>query len=854
MAAHEGPQLAVSDTPVALPKLDEAQEYEKILSISDEIFSGAHPRLKVPQQFVRKVLPRTFQNSVVTNAQITMVEAPESKAQQPNPSTPRPTNTQSASSTNPTSGGRSAGGPSRVAPNLSSEIDPIFLTKSDGLVRAEIQLQRQRVERALREQVDQRRLEARQRPSTQEAKPDFDVSDVLIKALRIVMPMPSIDVHKANGTTPPSDSFDENSFYSSQAPDSPQRVDIEDASLDSERQVHPVDTDDLAIDVPGNRCSDELQRLEAANTDLMDIDVQESIADKHLPSQTQQPSNSSVHATPSEKYPSMRDPDDTFDEPEYSPPEPDMPAIGRRDSREYRGEIFGQRRRANDKLADRRYIGRRLLSPPADVRVIRNHITSPAAPQPSRVSPLAVAKVASVQQPRYAQPDDVERIPTGQDSERTSPEHPAELHMQRKRRRLRSRPRTRSRRIPPHRQPMDSPEPFIKDEPVSPPPFVDIPSATPGRSRQPQERAVYIDLPSPRYTPAMDRRDQPIREPAYELDRYGTIRDYDAPIEANITRTVSRLDSRKPTQDLRRVASLHHARLPETSREYREPATGVNPRPVRAVSYAVIERPVHERARYYDEVVPSYTRRYAPVGELPPSPGFHETYLDEETSPRLLGPTQRRIVVDEHGNHYEAVSAPKVQPMPPPPSRVAKTDSYNERVHLRNAGIRANSIIEDPYGDRRYIQEMPPPVYRRVVDYPRGALDDRRPYPRQFEEREPIIRSSSAVLDFPPRHATYIEEREVSRERLLRMPSSRPPPSRYDDARDVQRVQSVRPGGREVSVYVDNEDRHSREYVERPVYASSRPLREDGFFEDDDPSGMILDGAREVVQRIPQPY
>ena len=425
MAAPEGPQLAVSDTPVTLPKLDEpeVQEYEKILSISDEIFSGTHPRLKVPQQFVRKVPPRTFQNSVVTNARITTVEAPESKAQQPNAPTPRPTNTQSASSTNPTSGGRSAGGPSRGAPNLSSEIDPIFLTKSDDLVRAEIQLQRQRVERALREQVDQKRLEARQRPSAQEAKPDFDVSNVLIKALQIVMPMPSI-VHKANGTTPPSDSFDENSFYSSQAPDSPQRVDVEHASPDSEQQIHPVDTDDLAI-----RCSDELQLLEAANADLMNIDMQEPIADKHIPSRKQQAPNFSFHAAPSEKYSLIRDPDDTFDEPEYSPPEPDMPAIDRRDSREYRGEIFGQRRRANDKFADRRYIGRRLLSPTADVRIVRNHITSPAAPQPSRVSPLAVAKVASVQQPRYAH--DVERIPTGQDSERTSPEPPVELLVQR---------------------------------------------------------------------------------------------------------------------------------------------------------------------------------------------------------------------------------------------------------------------------------------------------------------------------------------------------------------------------------------------------------------------------------------
>ncbi|KAA8571886.1 hypothetical protein EYC84_001838 [Monilinia fructicola] len=39
-----------------------------------------------------------------------------------------------------------------------SEINPILLEKSDDLIKAEIQLQRQRLERALREQMDQHRL------------------------------------------------------------------------------------------------------------------------------------------------------------------------------------------------------------------------------------------------------------------------------------------------------------------------------------------------------------------------------------------------------------------------------------------------------------------------------------------------------------------------------------------------------------------------------------------------------------------------------------------------------------------------------------------------------------------------
>lgn len=859
MAASDTPPVPVTGAPGALSPVDEVKEYEKILRISDEIFAGTHPRLKVPPQFVRKGPPRTLQTpTTTTTASAEPAGTPQAKSVS---SAPQATSAAATSS----STAPSAGASTRVAPKPTSEIDPIFLTKSDDLIRAEIQLQRQRVERVLREQLEQRKLETRQKASAQEARPDFDVTDVLNKALEIVKPLPPSDVHGANGTTAPSDPFDENSFYSSRAPDSPQH---EPGSSESERQGPPQDPEGaLPADVPVGRRSDGLPRLEAAEAGVPNPDTQGSLynaTDKPTLSQShQQPIPAAAPAAPADRYAVPREPEEPLDEPEYSPPEPDIPpALDNNNNRDhheyYPREASDPRKRSYERPAERGRMGQHSFSPASDVRIVRNHITSPAAPQPSRVSPLAMAKMPSVP-PHRPQDYRQERVPTDPYSGRTSPEVPVQPLMPRKRRRLQE-PRDRPGPAAPRRHAADSPEPYIKEEPASPPPFTDVPPASGGRSRPPQERPVYIDVTSPRYTPTIDRREAISRESVYEYDRYGNnARDYDAPMEA---RTASRMGTRRPArdnQDLRRVASLHHARQPEVlSREYGEP-----PRSMRASSYAVIERPTHhERARYYEETVPSYTRRYAPVEELPPSPRFRETYVDEEPPPpRVVEPPPRRIVVDEYGNqYYETVPASKVRAMPPPPpTRVAKVDDYNERAHVRNGSVRATSIVDDPYGDRRYVHEMPPPppaTYRRVVDYPRSVVEERRPYPHPVAEREPAYRSSSVVVDYAPRQQTYVEDPEMPRERVVRMSSVRPPANRYDEPREAipHRVPSVRPGGHEVSGYADDELRQPREYVDRPVYTSGRPVRDERYYEEEDAGRMVLDGSGEGMHRGPQRY
>ncbi|KAE8355269.1 hypothetical protein BDV28DRAFT_51012 [Aspergillus coremiiformis] len=827
-------QLPAGSIATGLPKNEEVREFEKILKISDDIFTGTHPRLKVPQQFVRKPASRNPPTSTPT--QVKASERPRSSTWNVPHPIPTPSKPASALTTNSGDGLSGTTGPSRIVPKPTSEIDPIFLTKSDDLVRAELQLQRQRVERALREQLEQKRQESRQKASVQDAKPDFDVSDVLNKAFEMVRPSPSID---GPGAGAPSDSFDENSFYSSRAPDSPQQGDQQKPS-----PAPPSNSDEHVTDAPAENYSDELQRLEALNRTESDQDMQDTypVADHRMPYQKQpRPAEADVAV---HKYQEPQ-PTEAFEEPEYSPPAPGVAPMERGENwdpqRGYPGAA--KRRGPETRQPDRARHANRLNSPGEDVRVVRNHITSPAAPRPSRVSPLAVAKVPSVHQHKVSRPE------YGAEHQ-ASPDAPPQQLMPRKRRRLHE-DRDRSRAITYRMQAGAPDETYIKEEPVSPPPFADASPAY--RSRPPQERPIYIDIASPHYTPVIERREPQIRDPAYEVDAY------DIRGDSGITRTVSRLSTRRPVrddQDLRRVASLHQARQPEYAREYIDQTS---PHAMRAASYAIVERPPLDRTRYYDELAPPPTRRYVPAGESPTSLQYQEAYYDEEPPSRMMAPPTRRIVVDEQGNqYYETVPAPRIQAMPPPSSRIPipRSEVYDDHPSVRYTSVRAPSVLEDPYGTRRYVQDMPPPqgAYRRVPDFARPAPSERRPCVAPFDEREPLPRSASVqVTDYSTRRPHYIEETEIPRERIVRMPSVRPPTTRYDEPREViQRVESARPAGRDVSVYMEDDPRRPREYIERPVYLSARPVaREERYYDSGEPERVVIDGG---PHRVPQRY
>lgn len=876
----------------------EMTEYKKILNIRDQIFSGSHPRLKVPPHVIRKISPRSAHtpSSSAPHAPASqegqgvepVVDAEEgvndaslytAEAEEAEPSALAAADFGSTHAPAPVSASKPA-----------SEIDPIFLTKSDDLIRAEIQLQRQRIERGIRDQYEQQKLGATQRPLQQESKPDFNVADVLAKAFELVKPITISDREAANPNVAASDSFDENSFYSSKAPDSPPHAEQSPASPASDKQTRPMEVEIPDADIRVDRRVSDAREYDPADYNPANVDTQpprygltrrshENVAMRDV-----SPGPAGIADHPA-----------TYDEPEYSPPGPKGPSTRERGPQDYSPQASrSMRKRPSYRASGNGQDFQRDIPAPAPhaPRVVNNHITSPAAPQPSKVSPLAVSRVSSMQGRQGDQARQGEKVSGGQASGRSSPEGPSQPLMSRKRRRVQE---TREKpRYTTQRRAAESPEiPYIKPEPESPPPLADVPvSSSYPRARGARRAApIEMDLEEPtRYAPVTERRERDrVAAPAYDDDRYGKNYDMESSAaDVAVPRSPSGMAYRRPlreARDLRRVASLQNARQAEYVQDYGE--AEFEPRYTRASSYAVAnERPAAtERSQYYEEpppAQPSYGRRYVTGPVSPPSPRFREDYAE---APRAMAPPQRRVVVDADGNrYYESVpAAPKVAAHPPS-SRYTRAEEYEDGPSMRSGSVRAVSVMEHPYGERRYRQEMPPPPpppagYRRAApEYSRSVAPEPLVYSSDAEPRRaaaPALRSGSVqVVDYPTRRGgpSYIEdEAHYPREEVARVPSARPPPSRYEEAPQpreaVHRMQSVRPAGREMSVYVDDPAARPRqEYLpmERMGYgpatattaaAAARPV-EEGYYDDEEPPPKMAveRGGPEMVRRVSRRY
>lgn len=167
-------------------QLRELDQYEKIVRLRDLIVSGAHPSIKVPEELLPGM--KLARDPAIAGI-------PPSHPVQG-------------------TGGFASGHPSEGT--QSSRFDPTFLERSDELVRAEIQLERQRIERALKDEVESRRV---RKITKAELCSELDLSAVLSTAMTLVeagsAPLKTDTVIAANNEDA-SDSFDDNTFYSSQ--------------------------------------------------------------------------------------------------------------------------------------------------------------------------------------------------------------------------------------------------------------------------------------------------------------------------------------------------------------------------------------------------------------------------------------------------------------------------------------------------------------------------------------------------------------------------------------------------------------------------------------------------------------
>ena len=347
---------------------------------------------------------------------------------------------------------------------------------------------------------------------------------------------------------------------------------------------------------------------------------------------------------------------------------------------------------------------------------------------------------------------------------------------------------------------MRSPEPYIKEEPQSPPPFTEL---------QPSKRRALQSLPND--VEVMSPRESARMQPVY-------YREYDEPTSPTVIHAPQRRPQRED-QDLRRVASLQYARRPYSpgggggGEVYAAPSEF---RPVHAASHAYVDRPevpVFREPSSRASMAPRYIRdrSRSPIYEPMPPP--------------------RRIVVDQYGNKYYAAPI-DARESAAPPSRRVEIDPYYERAITREPTVRApvrSEIYEDELGQRMPPPPPPPPPSRRYLEA-EPELIEARPSRQREASRRPV------EIEYRPQE--IVERRPVPQYEEMGPPqympsraySVRPEVVRKEIPEGYVRHESIQPGSirasaqpryREVSlVHQESSDRYAmappknRRYVE----------------------------------------
>lgn len=211
MASTVPPAPHLNGSGVAPDPRHEAEFLDKLLQIRDQVFASKHPRIHLPPAVLERVAPRptpqqppsqpAFPRAPVNNAPASIhpPQNPPRSEIPPQNQAPKTDFGSTAQTARPFS-----------AKPTSSGIDPVLLTKSDHLIRAELQLKRQQIERAIKDQFD--RKGRGNEASADDREPYVDVDAALAKAQALVKPLSALQpAAQSEGST----SFDENSYYSS---------------------------------------------------------------------------------------------------------------------------------------------------------------------------------------------------------------------------------------------------------------------------------------------------------------------------------------------------------------------------------------------------------------------------------------------------------------------------------------------------------------------------------------------------------------------------------------------------------------------------------------------------------------
>ncbi|KAK5131026.1 hypothetical protein LTR08_001376 [Meristemomyces frigidus] len=760
---------------IAAPAAEDEELHAQLMRLQDEVLAGTHAQFKLPPAVVAQlkaawsvpevavagaVAAAVAVNGAAHTANHHQLQSPHAKPNRlPGLHAPAPPSTATHGATSAYAA-KAAG------------LDPIFLQKSDSLVRAEAQLKRQRIERDLQAQVEQRRHAARDRDPGFEAPARIDMNAVLRAAWIRVTPATGLKAARAASVA----SFDDDDYYSSRAPS------------EWSSDPSPRTGSDKGADGP------------AADSERLDANPQAAESSRYAQKRVL-PGSAIAHADKDRPHVYTNEPEEVYEveddeDDEYIPPDAAAfksvrGGIGRRqttppedDNSDYEpGEITHESAVPTPNVQP--------AHPASGVPVIRNHLTHIAAPQPNRVSPLATAKGPNIElelvngrpeivqkpqphpQHRFApmqsrastaSPSGTGAAGSGKKTRRTKKrkrEFQNEGHKppaKKGRREREGRERVAARALSPVAVPGLQMEPYIKDEPVSPPPFDAAPLAPMYQQQDYRRAPVEVPLPDAglqrRYVedPAPDAAGSALRH-EYPLPASPSVAMETSP---NAYRTVQR-----DTQDLRRVASLQYAQRPPSPTQQALYSPAVQYRAASAVygeqrplqSARDPAEPAVDGPRYRD--VPAragvqYARAPSPPRVLEYRDSYSRVPSPAVMAPPPPPPPARRIVVDQYGNRYYAAEPA------PPPSRASLAPrlepGYERAVSRMSVAYAPQYELGDPRMPPPPTRREPPVEYVDASGYRVAREYSTRPVEgaRYAEQQQPI--SSSPLYQQVPRY------------------------------------------------------------------------------------------------------
>lgn len=805
----------------------QAAFYQQLLQLRDAVLSDRHPRFKLPATVKQKLqsgntittssafessqaLPGLLTNGFDARGQ----ESFNTASQSDEYSLQQKQNAQAFADNQAAHASQAPG--MKTAP--SNIFDPVLLTKSDDLIRAETQLKRQRIEKKLKEQAEQRK-------HVSEPHALMNMPEILHKAWELVKPISGLKP-LANAPTAASDSFDENSYYSSQVNDW-----SSEASADSRRE----DAAPVKSSVPD--VATTMATGPASNTPLFQQYQSQGergqVKQAPLPRATEiapLEEDTSLYANDTEgAYDAERE-----DSEEYSPPAAEAFSGADGDAMDLDDDgvsvSFGDEGMASDITTDSsEFVPEEPTIPSPQVPVIKNHLNHIVAPQPSRVSPLTTTKVSGSRQrgaygplvnqihepitpgsdplyaaaaPRNGMVASEESTTSPRNSGHQSPVVPLAKKQRHKKKWRReadaaeARGKARKKRereqnataaataattaigtVGPTATAATaavaaSPEPYIKAEPVSPPPLGMVPEQGSAHGRRPAQQQLPPDVeivqpydfrPRPRQT---YHQEPPPPQP--QAVQYGS------PASPVLPSPGSYRRSRRDDQDLRRVASLHAAHKP-ASPIYPTHSPVYSPGdPYRTGPQAYPETAAAPQIRYRVDTgrAPSqYIRSERSLSPQQVREG-RDGYVQRIQSPALMPappPPQalRRIIVDQYGNKYMAAEEAAPVQIPAPRMSVApqappSADGLYERAPSRASAVYAPRSAQGIYGEDSASMMPPPPIRRIAVqaetqDYRMYRQRDySRPPEAQYYREEPVYRDYPAMPPPAPAHRASV--------------------------------------------------------------------------------------------------